>query len=125
MSIRILVADDDAFIRQLVAFTLKTRGYEVLEARDGAAALALARQTLPDVVVLDVLMPELSGLEVTRALTQDPATAHIPIVIVSANAQQADIAAGLASGAVAYLIKPFEPRALAERVAEILERRNT
>ncbi|MCI0475236.1 MAG: response regulator [Anaerolineales bacterium] len=125
MSVRILVADDDPFIRQLVVFTLKTRGYEILEASNGAAALALARQTQPDLVVLDVLMPEMTGLQVTKTLSQDPATAHIPIVILSANAQQSDIDAGLASGAVAYLVKPFEPKILAERVAEILERRNT
>lgn len=120
MSIRILVADDDPFIRRLVVFTLKKRGYEILEAGDGAAALKLARQEKLNLAVLDVLMPEMTGLEVTKALSQDPATAHIPIVIVSANAQQSDIDAGLASGAVAYLIKPFEPRALGERVAEIL-----
>jgi CheY-like chemotaxis protein len=120
MSFRILVADDDPFIRRLIAFTLKKRGYEILEADNGATALHLARQEKPDLVVLDVLMPAMTGLEVTKILSQDPATAHIPIVILSANAQQAEIDAGLASGAIAYLIKPFEPKALGERVAEIL-----
>ncbi len=120
MSIRILVADDDPFIRRLVVFTLKKRGYEILEASDGASALKLARQEKPALVVLDVLMPGMTGLEVTQTLSQDPATAQIPIVILSANAQQTDIDAGLASGATAYLVKPFEPKMLGERVAKIL-----
>jgi CheY-like chemotaxis protein len=125
LSVRILVADDDPFIRRLVVFTLKKRGYEILEACDGAAALDLVRQEKPDLVVLDVLMPEMTGLEVTTALAQDAATAHIPILILSASAQQAEIEAGIASGAAAYLIKPFEPKVLGERVAEILEKRKT
>lgn len=125
MSARILVADDDPFIRRLVAFTLQKRGYTVLEANDGVAALELARQEKPDLAVLDILMPEMNGLEVTQTLAQDPTTAHIPILILSASAQQAEIEAGLASGATAYIIKPFEPRVLGERVAEILARRRT
>jgi CheY-like chemotaxis protein len=120
VSARILVADDDPFIRRLVAFTLKKRRYEILEAEDGMAALNLARQEKPDLAVLDVLMPEMTGLEVTKALAQDAATAHIPILILSASAQQSEIDAGLASGAAAYLVKPFEPKVLGERVAEIL-----
>lgn len=123
MSARILVADDDPFIRRLVVFTLKKRGYAVLEACDGVAALNLIRQERPDLAVLDVLMPEMSGLEVTKTLAQDPATAQIPVLILSASAQQSEIEAGLASGATAYIIKPFEPRALGERVAEILAQR--
>ena len=120
MSIRIVVADNDPFIRRLVVFTLKKRGYEILEASDGATALDLVRQAQPDLAVLDVLMPEMTGLEVTRALAQDPATSHIPVLILSANAQRSDIAAGFASGAIAYLVKPFEPKVLGEQVAEIL-----
>lgn len=125
MSARILVADDDPFIRRLVVFTLKKRGYEILEADNGVAALNLVRQEKPDLAVLDVLMPAMSGLEVTQQLAQDPATAHIPILILSASAQQSEIEAGLASGATEYIIKPFEPRALGERVAEILAKRGT
>lgn len=120
MSARILVADDDPFIRRLVVFTLKKRGYEILEAGDGITALNLARQEKPDLAVLDVLMPEMTGLEVTQTLAQDPNTARIPILILSASAQQSEIEAGLASGATAYIIKPFEPRVLGERIAEIL-----
>lgn len=123
MSARILVADDDPFIRRLVVFTLKKRGYEILEAGDGMTALNLARQEKPDLVVLDVLMPEMTGLEVTKALAQDGATQNIPILILSASAQQSEIEAGLASGATAYIIKPFEPKALGERVAALLAQR--
>jgi CheY-like chemotaxis protein len=120
MSHRIVVADDDPFIRRLVAFTLTKFGYAVSEACDGAAALKLVRDVRPDLVVLDVLMPEMDGLEVTRALVQDPATSDIPILILSANAQRSDIEAGLESGASAYVTKPFEPEVLGERVAELL-----
>jgi CheY-like chemotaxis protein len=120
MSVRIVVADDDPFIRRLVVFTLKKRGYEILEASNGAAALDLVRQAKPDLAVLDVLMPEMTGLEVTKILSQDPTTSNIPVLILSASAQQSEVEAGLASGATAYLIKPFEPKALGERVAEIL-----
>jgi CheY-like chemotaxis protein len=120
MSIRIVVADDDPFIRRLVVFTLKKRGYEILEASNGATALDLVRQAQPDLAVLDVLMPEMTGLEVTKILSQDPTTSNIPVLILSASAQQTEIEAGLASGATAYLVKPFEPKVLGERVAEIL-----
>jgi two-component system alkaline phosphatase synthesis response regulator PhoP len=123
MSLRIVVADDDPFIRRLVAFTLKKRGYAVLEACDGATALNLAQQEHPDLVVLDVLMPEMNGLDVTRALAQDPATCDIPILILSASAQRSEIEAGLASGAAAYLVKPFEPKVLGEHVAALLEKK--
>ena len=120
MSIRIVVADDDPFIRRLVVFTLKKRGYEILEASDGATALDLVRQAQPDLAVLDVLMPEMTGLEVTKILSQDPTTSNIPVLILSASTQQSEVEAGLASGATAYLVKPFEPKVLGERVAEIL-----
>jgi CheY-like chemotaxis protein len=120
MSVRIVVADDDPFIRRLVVFTLKKRGYEVLEASNGTAALDLVRQAKPDLAVLDVLMPEMTGLEVTKILSQDPTTSNIPVLILSASAQQSEVEAGLASGATAYLVKPFEPKVLGERVAEIL-----
>lgn len=125
MSIRILVADDDPFIRRLVVFTLKKRGYEIIEAGDGKTALERIRTEKPDLAVLDVLMPEMTGLEVTKALSQDPETAKIPVLILSASAQQSEIEAGMASGARSYLVKPFEPKALGERVAEILEKRTT
>lgn len=120
MSSRIVVADDEADIRRLIVFTLKKRGYTVLEAAAGDAALDLIRQETPDLAVLDVMMPGLSGHEVAAAVRADPATGHIPIVMLSAKGQASEIEAGLASGATAYLVKPFVPQELANRVADIL-----
>ncbi len=123
MSARIVVADDDPAIRNLVAFTLRRRGHTVLEAGDGMQALALVREALPDLIVLDVMMPGLDGLEVAGALARDAATAGIPILMLSAKGQAVEVRAGLASGAAAYLVKPFAPRDLAARVAELLAAR--
>jgi DNA-binding response OmpR family regulator len=121
MSVRIVVADDEADILRLVAFTLRRRGYTVLEAVDGEQALQLIRAELPDLAVLDVMMPMLSGLDVVREMAANTATANIPVLIVSAKGQATDIEAGLATGAASYLPKPFSPRVLADRVASILE----
>ena len=120
MTARIVVADDEADIRRLIVFTLKRRGYTVLEASAGDMALDLIRQELPDLAVLDVMMPGLTGLEVAQALGADPATSGIPIVMLSAKGQATEIEAGIASGARAYLVKPFRPQELAAQVAEVL-----
>ncbi len=120
MSIRIVVADDEDDIRRLVAFTLRHRGYTVLEAVDGQQALQIIRAEQPDLAVLDVMMPHMSGLDVVREMASNVATASIPVLIVSAKGQSNDIEAGLATGATSYLTKPFSPRVLAERVATIL-----
>lgn len=121
MSRTIVIADDEPNIRQLVAFTLRRRGYVVLEADDGLAALELIRRQRPDLAVLDVMMPGLSGIDVLQHLTQDADTAAIPVIFLSAKGQSSEIEAGLASGARLYLVKPFSPRELAERVTEVLE----
>lgn len=120
MNARIIVADDEADIRQLVAFTLRRRGHTVIEATDGDAALSLITREQPDLAVLDVMMPGLSGLDVARAASADPATAAIPIILLSAKGQVTEVDEGLATGARAYLVKPFSPRALAEKVADLL-----
>lgn len=120
MSARILVADDAPDIRHLVAFILRKRGYTILEASAGDEALALIRQEQPDLAVLDVLMPGLTGLEVVAALAEDAATAAIPVVLLSAKGQTSESAAGPAGGAQTYLAKPFAPKELAERVANVL-----
>lgn len=124
MTARIIVADDENDIRRLIVFVLKRRGYTVMEANAGDVALDLIRQEKPDLVALDVMMPGLTGLEVASALRADPETAHIPIIILSAKGQATEIEAGLGCGASAYLVKPFAPQELAERVAEILGARN-
>jgi CheY-like chemotaxis protein len=120
LSARIVVADDEADILRLISFTLRRRGYTVLEATAGDAALALIRAEQPDLVVLDQMMPGLSGLEVVAALSADPATASIPVVMISAKGQMVEIEQGLASGARAYLVKPFNNRDLADTIARVL-----
>jgi two-component system response regulator MtrA len=120
MTARIVVADDEADIRRLIVFTLRRRGYEIIEASTGESALAQVRDSIPDLVVLDVMMPGLTGLEISRLLAADAATASIPILMLSAMGQAAEIEAGLSSGANSYLVKPFAPRELADRVAEML-----
>ena len=117
---RLVVADDDDDIRGLVVFALERRGYVVHAAASGDVALELARTVGPDLVLLDVMMPGLTGLQVAHALRADPATAGIPILILSAQGQATEIQAGLASGAWAYVVKPFQPRELGERVAAML-----
>lgn len=118
---RIVVADDDDDIRELVEFKLTTLGHEVVACADGAAALAACRDTLPDLVILDVTMPGMSGLEAVAAIRADEALAELPVVMLTARAQDGDIDAGITSGATDYVTKPFSPRELAARVEELLD----
>lgn len=115
----VLVADDDEDILELVRLRLARR-YDVVVARDGAEALALARTHLPDVAVIDVTMPELDGYAVTRELGRLPATSSLPVILLTARAQESDVAQGLGAGAVDYVTKPFSPELLSERVAATL-----
>ncbi|EXG80942.1 MULTISPECIES: response regulator transcription factor [Cryptosporangium] len=116
----VLIADDDPDILALVTFKVKQAGYHLVTATDGAAALAAARETTPDLVVLDVSMPRMSGLEVCRELRKDTATAKVPVLLLTARAQEADIEAGFDVGADDYVVKPFSPRELVARIAAIL-----
>jgi DNA-binding response OmpR family regulator len=120
---RILVADNDEDILTLVAFRLERQGYEVLVARDGAEALERARQELPDLCVLDVMMPKLTGYDVTRELRADPRTQDVPVILLTARVQEADVRSGFEAGADDYVRKPFSPQELRERVAAALEKR--
>lgn len=104
----ILVADDDLDIARLVSFQLKFHGFDVSLAHDGAAALERAQERKPDVILLDWMMPGMDGLECLTALKADPGLRSIPVILMTARAQQADIDAGVAAGAAAYLIKPFQ-----------------
>lgn len=106
---RVLVVDDDLVIRQLIGINLELEGFEVHLAADGEEGLRQAVEVLPDVVVLDVMMPRLDGLEVARRLRADPRTAAVRLVLVSARAQAADLQRGEDMGADAYVTKPFEP----------------
>ena len=116
----LLVADDDEDILTLVQLRLARSGYEIIVARDGVEALELARLTHPDLAVLDWMMPKASGLEVLRAIRNDPSIDDIPVVLLTARASEQDIAEGIAAGADDYIAKPFSPQELAGRVQSIL-----
>jgi two-component system phosphate regulon response regulator PhoB len=122
MNTRVLVVDDDDDIRELISWKLRASGYDVEAAADGEAALAAAAETRPDLVVLDWMMPRLAGLEVCRALRDDPATAGVPVILLTAKAQEADIERGFAAGADDYVVKPFSPREVLSRVEAVLAR---
>ena len=119
----VLVADDDEDILQLVSFRLERAGYTVVTAADGQQALAAAREHQPDLAVLDVMMPGLNGYEVTRQLRADETTAHIPVILLTARVQEADVSRGFEAGADDYLRKPFSPQELRSRVQAIIARR--
>ncbi|HEY8725965.1 MAG TPA: response regulator [Gaiellaceae bacterium] len=118
----VLVADDEEDIRALVAFRLERAGYEVITAADGAEALTLATTRLPDLVVLDMMMPKATGLEVTRSLRGQDETKDIPVILLTARAQEADVARGFEAGVDDYVKKPFSPQDLQLRVQALLER---
>ena len=119
---RIVVADDDADIRDLVGFKLRQAGHDVETVEDGAAAVAAAQAARPDLVILDVMMPGMGGLDATRALRLDPGLARVPVILLTARAQESDIEQGFGAGADDYVVKPFSPRELASRVAAVLAR---
>jgi len=118
----VLVIDDEAPIRLLCRINLEAEGMEVLEAATGPAGLALARAELPDVVLLDVMMPGLDGWQVAGELLDDPATSGLPIVFLTARAELRDRARGLGLGGVEYVTKPFDPVELATVVRELVGR---
>jgi CheY-like chemotaxis protein len=118
----VLCADDDRDILALVALRLERAGYRVAQAVDGEQALSLARELQPDVLVLDVMMPRMTGTEVVAALRADTETARLPVVLLSARAQDADVARGLEAGADAYLAKPFQGPELIELVGRLASR---
>jgi DNA-binding response OmpR family regulator len=118
----VLIADDDEDILNLVRFRLERDGLRVLLARDGQQALQTARDERPDLCVLDVMMPKLSGLEVLAQLRRDPDTAAMPVIMLTARAHEADVDAGFDGGANDYVIKPFSPQELRQRVRAQLSR---
>jgi two-component system phosphate regulon response regulator PhoB len=119
---KILVVDDEPDVVELVEFNLKQAGFAVVSAETGAEALKKARESKPDLVVLDVMMPELDGLAVCKLLRSDAATAAVPIVMLTAKAAEVDRVLGLELGADDYLTKPFSPRELVLRVKGLLRR---
>jgi len=119
----VLAADDDEDILGLLSFRLERAGYTVLLARDGEEALEIALREQPDLAVLDVMMPKLEGFELTRRLRSEQATSRMPIILLTARSQDADVQQGFDAGADDYIRKPFSPDELLSRVQAILGRR--
>jgi DNA-binding response OmpR family regulator len=119
---RILVADDDIDIRELVEFKLSTLGHDIVAVTDGAAAIESCKQDRPDLAVLDVMMPGMSGLDAIRVIRSDPSLSDLPVILLTARAQESDVENGFDSGADDYITKPFSPRELASRVQALLAR---
>src|SRR6059036_1917101 len=119
---KILVVDDEPDAVELIDFNLKAASYEVVTAADGNEALKKARASLPDLIVLDLMLPEVDGLEVCKILRRDPATKEIPIIMLTAKAAEIDRVLGLELGADDYVTKPFSPRELVLRVRALLRR---
>lgn len=119
----ILIVDDEEDIIELIKYNLKTEGYIILSAGTGEQAIKTAKQSLPDLIVLDLMLPGIDGLEVTRYLKNNDRTADIPIVMVTAKGEESDVVTGLELGANDYISKPFSPRELVARIRAILRRR--
>jgi len=119
---KILVVDDEEDIRELVRWNLTREGYEVLECGAGEEALSLSQAMVPDLIVLDLMLPGIDGLAVCRKLKADPRIAHIPIVILTAKGEEADVVAGLEVGADDYIVKPFSGKVLVARVRRLLRK---
>ena len=119
---KILIAEDEPDIRELVAFTLRFAGYEVVVAQNGEEAVQLAVRELPDMALMDVRMPRMTGYDACRAIKAHPELKDMPVVFLSAKGQEAEIESGLEAGAEEYLLKPFAPDQLIERVRAILLR---
>ena len=120
MKQKILVVDDEPDAVELIEFNLKAAGYDVVRANDGEEALKKARMTLPDLIVLDLMLPEVDGMEVCKILRRDQKTSSIPVVMVTAKAAEIDRVLGLELGADDYVTKPFSPRELVLRVKRLL-----
>lgn len=118
--IRVLVVDDDPQIVKVMRLMLKIRGYEVLEALRGAEGVQVAQEKKPDVILLDIMMPDIDGYDVFRQLRLDPATMDIPVIFVSAKASQEHVDTGLSLGAEGYITKPFQPEDLLEEISRVL-----
>lgn len=119
---KILVIEDEKNILELVRYNLVREGFQVIATLDGALGLEMAREALPDLIILDVMLPGMNGLEVCRELHQDSSTNSIPIIILSARAEEHDRVLGLEMGADDYIVKPFSPRELLARVKARLRR---
>lgn len=123
-AVHVLIADDDPLLRDLLKHKLTAAGYVVFVAEDGGDALAQCREHRPDLVVLDAMMPIADGFEVLRRLKADPATASLPIIMLTALRREEDIVGALKLGAADYMVKPFIPDELVARIGRLLPTRN-
>jgi DNA-binding response OmpR family regulator len=117
---KIVIAEDEPDIRELITFTLQFAGFEVSPTSNGAEALEATQREIPDLVMMDVRMPKMTGYEACRAMKADASTRHIPVIFLSAKGQESEIKEGLEAGAEEYLLKPFAPDQLIERIRAIL-----
>jgi DNA-binding response OmpR family regulator len=116
----VLIADDEHNIRHILDFSLHAEGFDVLSAHTGEDALTLAREHAPDLIILDVMMPGKGGIETCRALKEDPQTASIPVILLTARSSKADREAGNEAGANDYITKPFSPQRVIEAAQDLL-----
>lgn len=119
---KILIAEDERDIRDLITLTLRFAGHEVIATPNGEEAFNKAQETIPDLIMMDVRMPRMTGYEACRRMKEIDALKPIPVIFLSAKGQESEVAAGLEAGAVEYILKPFAPNQLTERVAAILEK---
>ena len=119
---KVLIVEDEANIRQLVKYNLEKESFQVIEAEDGLQGLRLAKAEKPDLVLLDLMLPQMDGLEVCRSLKGNQATAALPIIMLTAKSEEIDKVIGLELGADDYMTKPFSPRELVARVKAVLRR---
>lgn len=119
---RIFIVEDEADIRELLEYGLEREGFEVEAAGEGVSGLARIRRKLPDLILLDLMLPGIDGLEICRRLKQDESTRHIPIIMVTAKGEESDVVLGLGMGADDYIPKPFSPKEVVARVKAVLRR---
>jgi DNA-binding response OmpR family regulator len=119
---KILIAEDERDIRDLITFTLQFAGYDVIAASNGEEALKLARETIPDLVLMDVRMPRMTGYEACAAMKADPNLVDVPVIFLSAKGQDSEVQSGLQAGAIEYLLKPFAPAELTRRIQDVLQK---
>ena len=120
---RVLVVDDEEDLLELINYNLSKEGYRVMCVASGERAIKEAQTQLPDLIVLDLMLPRVDGLEVCRQLKSDPKTKHIPVIMLTAKTQEADVVSGLELGADDYITKPFSPRVLVARIKAVLRRK--
>jgi two-component system alkaline phosphatase synthesis response regulator PhoP len=119
--VKILVAEDERDIRELISYTLMFAGYEIIQASNGVEAVDLATQEKPDLILMDVRMPRMTGYQACEVLKKQPETQNTPVIFLSAKGQESEIQQGLGVGAVKYILKPFAPDELTAQVEQVLK----